>query len=111
MLPSVGASSPAIRLNSVLLPQPDGPTIETKSPAPTRIETSRSASTGSLPPKRLLTPSTCSRSDEALLMLLSHYERRVVVPPPWLPRAVTSTLRCQPALAQFGRDTNPSLPA
>ena len=35
MLPPVGASMPAMRLNSVLLPQPDGPTIETKSPAST----------------------------------------------------------------------------
>src|SRR5687767_2072620 len=46
---------PAIRLKSVLLPQPDGPTIETKSPRWTCRETSCSASTGRRPPKDLLT--------------------------------------------------------
>src|SRR3954452_13779106 len=61
MLPADGDSSPAIGLNSVLLPHPDGPTIETNSPAPARMETPRRASTGSRPPKLLLTPST-SRS-------------------------------------------------
>jgi hypothetical protein len=31
--PALTGSMPAIRLNSVLLPQPDGPTMATKSPA------------------------------------------------------------------------------
>src|SRR4051794_29813699 len=51
-----------MRLNSVLLPQPDGPTIDTKSPSATCSETSCSACTGRRPAKVWLTPSTCSRS-------------------------------------------------
>src|SRR3954452_25588810 len=61
MRPALWSSIPAIRLNRVLLPQPAGPTIDTKSPAATWIEALRRASTDIGPPKVLLTPST-SRS-------------------------------------------------
>ena len=40
-LPDVGVSSPATRLRIVDLPQPDAPTRQTNSPAPTSMSTSR----------------------------------------------------------------------
>ena len=43
--PEVGASSPAMHFNSVVLPAPDGPTMQTSSPWPTLKLTSRIAST------------------------------------------------------------------
>ncbi len=43
--PPVGASSPATHFSSVVLPQPDGPTTQTSSPAATVNVRSRTAST------------------------------------------------------------------
>ncbi|CAM5714284.1 hypothetical protein SGRIM128S_05251 [Streptomyces griseomycini] len=42
--PAVGASSPPTHFSSVVLPQPDGPTRQTSSPAPTVKVRSRTAS-------------------------------------------------------------------
>src|SRR5450631_130620 len=56
--PVVGVSNPATMLSSVLLPQPDGPTMVRNSPAPIAISMGLSACTASAPaPKRLDTPS------------------------------------------------------
>ena len=49
-LPDVGARSPAMHLSSVVLPAPDGPTMQTSSPCPTLKLTSRIASTVRLAP-------------------------------------------------------------
>ena len=43
--PAVGSSSPATHLSSVVLPQPDGPTMQTNSPAATSNDRSPTAST------------------------------------------------------------------
>ena len=43
--PAVGSSRPEMHLSSVVLPQPDGPTTQTNSPALTSNETSPIAST------------------------------------------------------------------
>src|SRR6266566_8433408 len=43
--PWSGRSSPAIRLRSVVFPEPDGPLSRTNSPSPTSSETSRNAPT------------------------------------------------------------------
>src|SRR6266699_1396137 len=43
--PWSGRSSPATRLRSVVLPEPDGPLSRTNSPSPTSSETSRNAPT------------------------------------------------------------------
>src|SRR6266536_2823494 len=59
--PSSGARKPAIILNSVVLPQPDGPRIEKKLPCATASD---SASTATCSPKRFVTRST-SRSGGA----------------------------------------------
>jgi len=56
---------PAMRLNSVLLPQPDGPTMATKSPASAVSETSRSVSSGCRPSNVLSTLLTRSSAPEA----------------------------------------------
>src|SRR6266404_7150261 len=59
--PVVGVSKPATILSSVLLPQPDGPTMVINSPAPTAMSMGLSACTASAPePKRLDTPSITS---------------------------------------------------
>src|SRR2546426_1980532 len=59
--PVVGVSKPATMLSSVLLPQPDGPTRVTNSPAPIARSIGSSACTPSaVAPKRLDTPSTTS---------------------------------------------------
>ena len=52
MAPASGAMKPAIMRSSVVLPQPDGPSIEKKLPRATLKE---SASTAACPAKRLLT--------------------------------------------------------
>ena len=60
-LPVVGVSKPATMFSSVLLPQPEGPTMVTNSPAPIARSIGCSAcTTSSPPPKRLDTPSTTS---------------------------------------------------
>ena len=72
--PELGRSSAPIRFSSVLLPQPDGPVIETSSPGSTRKETSTSAAmrpssndretwstTTSAPPPRAVTSPGSSR--------------------------------------------------
>src|SRR3954451_16963868 len=43
--PAVGSSRPPIQRNSVVLPQPDGPTTQTSSPAPIENVLSPTAST------------------------------------------------------------------
>ena len=43
--PAVGARKPAIMFSIVVLPQPEGPTTDTKSPCSTSSETSRIAVT------------------------------------------------------------------
>jgi len=43
--PAVGANNPAMHLSSVVLPAPEGPTMQTSSPSPTLKVTSRMAST------------------------------------------------------------------
>ena len=43
MRPAVVGTSPATRLSMVDFPQPDGPTIDTNSPAPTLNETPSTA--------------------------------------------------------------------
>src|SRR5262245_1495136 len=59
MRPSLGRSRPATRLRMVLLPQPDGPTTATNSPARTSRLTRSMATSGETPSgatKRLVTP-------------------------------------------------------
>src|SRR4029453_7525484 len=68
--PSVGRSRPATRLRIVLLPQPDGPTTATNSPARTSrltrsIAVSADTPSGAL--KRLVTPA--SSSTDAVLRI------------------------------------------
>src|ERR1051326_227730 len=59
--PLPGKSSPAIRLSSVLLPHPDGPTRQTNSPSCTLSDTLSSACTSPLEVLKCLeTPSTTS---------------------------------------------------
>ena len=43
--PAVGSSRPAMHFSSVVLPQPDGPTMHTNSPAATSNDTSPIAAT------------------------------------------------------------------
>ena len=59
--PESGAMNPAIMRSSVVLPQPEGPSIEKKLPRATLKD---SASTAVCPAKRLLTP-RASRSGVA----------------------------------------------
>src|SRR5664279_3902608 len=58
--PESGSSNPAIMRSEVVLPQPDGPSIEKNSPRPTVIVT---LSTATISPNRFVTPyrptSTC----------------------------------------------------
>src|SRR5262249_9308719 len=61
--PSLGRSRPATRLRIVLLPQPDGPTTATNSPARTSRLTRSIAVSGDTPSgavKRLVTPMSSS---------------------------------------------------
>src|SRR5260370_31021621 len=53
MRPSSGTSKPAISRNSVVLPQPDGPSSAKNSPASTASDTRSTAATA---PNRLLAP-------------------------------------------------------
>ena len=63
-MPVVGVSNPATMLSSVLLPQPEGPTMVRNSPAPTAMSMGLSACTASAPdPKRLDTPSISSLAE------------------------------------------------
>src|SRR6476659_4579991 len=55
MRPSVGSSKPAIIRRHVVLPDPDGPSIEKNSPSRTSRSTPSTATTS---PKRLVTPSS-----------------------------------------------------
>ena len=48
-MPDVGVSTQPIRLSSVVLPLPEGPAMEMKSPATTSSVTPRSAGTTTLP--------------------------------------------------------------
>ena len=45
MLPACGCSKPASIINSVVLPDPDGPSSDTNSPAPMSSDTSSTATT------------------------------------------------------------------
>src|SRR6266849_796998 len=63
MRPSLGRSRPATRLRMVLLPQPDGPTTATNSPARTSRLTRSIAVSGDTPSgatKRFVTPTRSS---------------------------------------------------
>src|SRR5262245_47345650 len=63
MRPSLGRSRPATRLRMVLLPQPEGPTTATNSPARTSRLTRSMAVSGDTPSgatKRLVTPTRSS---------------------------------------------------
>jgi len=51
--PMSGSSNPAIIRSEVVLPHPDGPSIEKNSPRPTVMVTS---STATVSPKRFVTP-------------------------------------------------------
>ena len=62
-MPAVGVSNPAIRRRQVVLPDPDGPSIEKNSPSATRRSTS---STAVKEPKRLVTPSRLDRGDSTV---------------------------------------------
>jgi hypothetical protein len=55
MLPELGRSSPAMRLSSVDLPQPDAPSRQTNSPG--AMSSATSSSTSGPSPNRLETPS------------------------------------------------------
>src|SRR5688572_4679468 len=63
-VPASGASNPATRRNSVVLPHPDGPSSVRNSPARTSSVTSRTAST---PPKAFRRPcnDTAPRTPES----------------------------------------------
>ena len=64
-LPRSGTTCPVIKLNSVVLPAPFGPTSVVMMPARSANETS---STAFNPPKVLATPVACSRISPPLLM-------------------------------------------
>jgi hypothetical protein len=49
IVPALGRSSPAMQCRSVDFPEPDGPMIAVKTPAPNATETPRSASTAASP--------------------------------------------------------------
>src|SRR3954469_1505846 len=53
MVPLVGCSNPAIIRSTVVLPEPDGPSIEKNSPDPTVRSTSSTATTGGRPENSL----------------------------------------------------------
>src|SRR5262245_53910410 len=63
--PELGSSRRLIRRNSVVLPEPEGPTTANSSPLSTDIETPSSA--GGPSPKRLLTFSTVIAAPLAML--------------------------------------------
>src|SRR5262249_27328772 len=77
MRPSLGRSRPATRLRIVLLPQPDGPTTATNSPARTSRLTRSMATSGDTPSgatKRLVTP---TRSSTDAIFSISGVQRSV----------------------------------
>src|SRR5438552_9068424 len=76
--PALGESRPAIRLSSVLLPEPLGPRIATKSPAGMRRLTSRTAATDAGPPPYcLLTSSSATVTRFSIILLLPECQRGI----------------------------------
>src|SRR5664279_2336772 len=69
MVPAVGSSKPAIIRSTVVLPDPDGPSMEKNSPSPISRSAPATATTGGVPEKTLRSPlNRTARSAEPLAM-------------------------------------------
>src|ERR1700681_1659189 len=73
--PPVGASGPPSRCKRVLLPDPDAPTIATRSPGKTARSTPSSTGTSSGPPRYVLVSARHSRTGVALSFITQRLRR------------------------------------